>query len=109
MKKKIYAATLLVAFSTITFIACKKNDQYAAVTTDAVVLNSGAPAADGCGWIIRIPVTDSIYSPVNLTNEYKVNNLKVRIKYKPLTTKFSCGWGQNVREISIETITKTGQ
>jgi hypothetical protein len=107
--KKIYAATLLVAFSSITFLACKKNDPYAAVTTDAVVLNSGAPAADGCGWIIRIPVTDSTYSPVNLSNEYKVSELKVRVKYKPLPTKFSCGWGANLREVSIESISKSDQ
>lgn len=109
MKKNIYAATILVAFSSITFLACKKNDPYAAVTTDAIVINSGSPAADGCGWIIRIPVTDSTYSPVNLADQYKVSNMKVRVKYKPLATKFSCGWGQKLSEVSILSITKNDQ
>ena len=99
------ASAFIVA--TITAVACTKSDsENAAVITEAIVINSGAVASDGCGWIIKIPVTDSTYSPVNLAEDYKVNNLKIKVRFHPMKTKFTCGWGAKIREVTIDNITK---
>ena len=93
---------LLTAFIfAISFAACKK-DQPA--FTDATVINAGAVAADGCGWVIRIG--DVNYSPTNLTDEFKETELKVRIGYQTLSSKFQCGWGQQIPEIKLLEIRK---
>lgn len=94
---------LLTAFIfALNISACKKNDQ--PVFTEATVINGGAVAADGCGWIIRIG--DINYSPTNLADKYKETELKVSIRYETLTTKFECGWGQKIPEIKLLEIKK---
>lgn len=106
-KSTLLKIATIVTFVIITAIACSKsNGDKAAVITEAIVINSGAVAADGCGWIIKIPVTDSTYSPVNLAEDYKVNNLKIKVRFHPMTTKFTCGWGVKLREVTIDNITK---
>ena len=106
-KSTLLKIVSMVALVVITAMACNKsNNENAAVITEAVVINSGAVAADGCGWIIKIPVTDSTYSPVNLAEDYKVNNLKVKVRFHPMSTKFTCGWGAKIREVTIDNITK---
>ncbi len=82
--------------------ACKKNEQ--PVFTDATVINAGAVAADGCGWVIKIG--DINYSPTNLADQFKETELKVSIRYQALTTKFECGWGQKIPEIKLVEIKK---
>ena len=97
----------MVALVVITAIACTKSDsENAVVTTEAVVINSGDIAVDGCGWLIKIPVTDSTYSPVNLAEDYKINNLKVKVRFHPMSTKFACGLGAKIRQVTIDNITK---
>ena len=93
---------LLTAFVfALSLSACKKDQP---VFTDATVINAGAVAADGCGWVVRIG--DTNYSPTNLTNEFKETELKVSIRYRTLTTKFECGWGAKIPEITLLEIRK---
>ena len=93
---------LLTAFVfALSFSACKKDQP---VFTDATVINAGAVAADGCGWVIRIG--DTNYSPTNLADQYKETELKVSIRYQPLNTKFECGWGAKIPEIKLLEIKK---
>jgi len=87
---------------TLSVSACKKNEE--PVFTEATVINAGAVAADGCGWVIRID--DTNYSPTNLANEFKETELKVSIRYQILTSKFECGWGQKITEIKLLEIKK---
>lgn len=87
---------------TVSISACKKTDQPA--FTDATVINSGAVAADGCGWVIRIG--DINYSPTNLADQFKQTELKVSIRYQTLSSKFQCGWGQQITEIKLLEIKK---
>ena len=86
----------------LSFSACRKNEQ--PIFTDATVINAGAVAADGCGWVIRIG--DTNYSPTNLTDEFKETELKVSIRYQTLPTKFECGWGNKIDEIKLLGIKK---
>lgn len=107
MKKSTLKLVSLAVLVMVAAFACTKSDsEDAAVITEATVINSGAVAADGCGWIIKIPVTDSTYSPVNLAEDYKVNNLKVKVRFHPMKSKFTCGWGVKLREVTIDNITK---
>ena len=93
---------LLTAFVfALSFSACKKDQP---VFTDATVINAGAVAADGCGWVIRIG--DTNYSPTNLDEKFKETELKVSIRYQTLASKFECGWGQKIDEIKLLDIKK---
>lgn len=96
--KLLLLTTFIIMLS---FSACKKDQP---VFTDATVINAGAVAADGCGWVIRIGETN--YSPTNLDDKYKETELKVSIRYRTLTTKFECGWGQKIPEIALLDIQK---
>jgi len=74
---------------------------------DAIILNTGDIAADGCGWQIKI--ADSAYSPKNLGDQFKVDSLKVRIAYHKLKTRFYCSQiannpGNGIPEIQIDGI-----
>jgi len=76
---------------------------------DAIILNTGDIAADGCGWQIKI--ADSAYSPKNLGDQFKVDSLKVRIAYHKLKTRFYCSQiannpGNGIPEIQIDGIAR---
>jgi hypothetical protein len=100
--KKILTFKLLLLI-TLAFVlgisACKKNEERldeqsvgkltGQLTAEGTVKNTGDPAYDGCGWLIRIG--DKNYSPTNLANNYKENELKVSIRYETLTSKYLCG------------------
>lgn len=90
----------LLFFSLLTAVAlssCKKDGEI--VLIEATVINAGAVASDGCGWVIRI--NDVNYSPVNLDDKFKESGLEVKINYDKLSSKFTCGWGQKIDEIKL--------
>jgi hypothetical protein len=90
--------------------SCKKGDSKITILSeDAIVVNTGDIAADGCGWQIKTTLTDSTYSPQNLSAQYQVNNLKVRIAYHKLKTRFYCSQitnnpGPGITEIQLDGI-----
>jgi hypothetical protein len=91
--------------------SCKKNDNKhsAPISEDAIVVNTGGIAADGCGWQIKTVSADSTYSPQNLSTQYEVNNLKVHIVYHKLIARFYCSQvagdpGPGITEIQIDSI-----
>lgn len=109
LTRQIIIGLICVFLLGATIISCKKNGQndQNGQLTDAIVINYGDPAIDGCGWVVKIIATDSVYSPKNLPEMYQVGNLKVRISYTKLQTRFPCGdtpFGP--RQIQLDTITK---
>jgi len=89
--------------------SCKKsaNPAKQSLSANAVVLDKGNVAADGCGW--QIMISDSLYSPLNLDAQFQVNNLKVHVGYHKLTTRFYCSQVTNdpdpgITQIQIDTI-----
>ncbi|MCD8740063.1 hypothetical protein LT679_05570 [Mucilaginibacter roseus] len=80
---------LIALFVTLTsaFMACKKdkNEKLA----EGIVLNTGSPAADGCGWLILM--NNTMYSPDNLPASFMQDSLRVKVNYNNLSTRFSCG------------------
>ncbi len=94
--------SLPILLINLNIAACKKDSGLVAV--EATVINAGAVAADGCGWVIRVGNTN--YSPTNLESKYKETELKVIVTYKVLSSKFTCGWGNKIDEIEIVNIRK---
>ena len=109
MKMKLAYILLL----SVVLFSCKKDNK----STDkeeniigkqvsATVIYTGELSLDGCGWLIRI---DSIkaYSPVNLPNKYKKNNLPIIISYNLLTSRYHCGMlagGNGITQMNITAI-----
>jgi hypothetical protein len=67
-----------------------------------LILDSGDPSVDGCGWVIQINAI--IYSPLKLDTEFQKDSLKINIEYRVLTTKTTCGGWQNPEYSKIEII-----
>ncbi|GAA4909019.1 hypothetical protein [Mucilaginibacter defluvii] len=86
------------------FTACKKdkNEKQA----EGIVLNTGSPAADGCGWLILM--NNTMYSPDNLPASFMQDSLRVKVRYNNLSTRFSCGMIANngFPQVHINNISK---
>jgi hypothetical protein len=102
----------ILALGIIATTSCKKNNSSRILVDNALIINEGDPAADGCGWVVRVN-GDSTYSPVNLATAYKVDSLKVHITYQKLSQKFLCGdfvgpslVSPGITEIQINAISK---
>ncbi|MDB5131573.1 MAG: hypothetical protein JWR02_1322 [Mucilaginibacter sp.] len=93
-------------------ISCKKQPvNLSGITADATVIDGGNPAADGCGWEMKINSTDSLYSVPNLPIAFQTANLQVHITYHKLSTRYYCGMiannpGPGMTEIQVDAITK---
>ncbi len=77
----------------------------------AIILYSGAPETDGCGWLIQ--VGDIVYHPENLAGDFKVESLSVWIRYHKTKEKFRCGRGgvsyETIRILRMESIKNTNE
>jgi hypothetical protein len=96
---------LIVALLTVTSISfCKKEPKL--LTAKATIIDMGQPAADGCGWMVKIDST--YYNPVNLPDDYKKANTTIKISYYLLATKYQCGIAANLKysQIDIESVNK---
>ncbi len=55
-----------------------------------LVLDSGSPSVDGCGWVIKIDST--IYFPNNLAEQFHRDRLEIKLVYKDLNREYECGY-----------------
>jgi hypothetical protein len=106
LTKQFITLIFILVLPALIISSCKKgtND----IKANAIIIDTGDPAADGCGWLIKINSTDSTYSPKNLPVLYQIDSLKVHISYKRLTTRFGCGMspGHGYYQIQLDAITK---
>lgn len=77
------------------FLSCKKERSCETCNTpegyiDAIILYTGAVEVDGCSWVVKIG-DDKYYHPDMLREEFKQDNLGVKICYTMTTGKFTCG------------------
>lgn len=47
---------------------------------EAMILNYGDPALDGCGWMLE--ESSTVYKVNNLSAEFRVDSLKVQVEYR---------------------------
>jgi len=95
MKKLLRSKFAILSVVLMTTVACQKNTYYEdrdpnQLEDIGTVLDTGNPALDGCGWLIKVGNTS--YSPDNLPNDFKIGNTQVKIKYIVSDAKFSCGF-----------------
>ena len=72
------------------FNTCEHKNGY----KDAVILDTGPLASDGCGWVVRVG-DDQYYHPENLDEKFWQNDLQVQVCYELTTDKFYCGIAGN--------------
>lgn len=101
----------IIALLFIFLLSCKKDRSCGSCDTEAgfvnaTIFNGGPIEADGCGWLIKIG-EDKYYHPDQLADEFKQDNLSVKICYEASTEKFICGLGGlNMPVINIISIRK---
>lgn len=81
-------------------VSCNSDDELE--ITKATIIDSGNPALDGCGWLVRTPSED--YKPVNLPVEFEVDGLTVTVTYMILKEKGDCDAPNSIRQINIKKI-----
>ena len=105
--KTMKLLSLFIFCLVLSVSSCKKDE----LTATATVVFTGDPAADGCGYLVKIDGTGTEYSPVNLSSDFAINNLKVNIRYQVLASKSACGniaGGSNsgITQIRLDNIAK---
>ncbi len=68
--------------------------------TQATVINAGLAGADGCGWLVKVDT--SYYSPNNLPEKYRKDNLKVKMAFVKTNIQYQCGVGANLKYFRID-------
>ena len=108
IKNLKYALVTALALTACFAESCKKSNVDKPIAANAVVLDTGDISVDGCGWLLKINGTDSLYSPSNLADSYKVGSLKVNVTYTVLSSKFQCGQlpHSGITQIKLATIAK---
>jgi hypothetical protein len=89
MYKSLFIA--LAAF----LLSCTKDKSCQVCTTEsgfvnATIIDSGPVETDGCGWVVKLG-DEKFYHPDALGDEFKQNNLGVKICYESSKDEFRCG------------------
>ena len=96
----------LFALTVALLAACSKQSTEPEICFDGVVRWMGEPAADGLGWTIH--KDDSInyrpFIPRNLSDDFKLNNLKVHVCLYKTEEKFYCHCVQPLDKYHITSI-----
>jgi hypothetical protein len=90
MKKSL----LLIALAVV-FFSCTKDRACQACDTEsgfvnATIIDNGPIETDGCGWVVKL-ADEGFYHPDQLADEFKENNLSVKICYESSKEEFRCG------------------
>lgn len=107
MKTKHLLIALILSMITL---CCSQEKNVDGIMISAKIVYEGDPATDGCGWLASIK--DTLYKPVNLPEEFKVDNYPILISYEKLTSKACNWWGlpndsiSGITEINIINIKK---
>ena len=85
----------LVIGLAVLFFSCTKDRSCQDCETEsgyvnATIIDSGPIETDGCGWVIKLG-DEKFYHPNVLADEFKKNNLRVKICYETSTDEFRCG------------------
>lgn len=64
----------------------------------AQIVDERDPALDGCGWIVH--AGSKRYMPVNLPDDFKIDELLVTISFTEVGTLHNCGFGPEPQPIT---------
>lgn len=99
--KRVFA---LAAFLILLGACNKKNEE--AICLDGVVRWEGNPAADGLGWVIKNDDSTNTrtYVPLELSDSYKKDGLRVAVCLKETDEKVACFCAQPMNKFRITSI-----
>jgi hypothetical protein len=99
-------ALIISILSLFILSGCDKETTEPEMCFDGVVRWHGDPAADGLGWTIYKDdnANTTPFTPRNLSDEYKVNNLKVHVCMYRTEEKFYCHCVQPLDKYHITSI-----
>lgn len=105
MTRPLFFLSISLILLVVPFSACKK-DRICSTEKDAVIHWSGEPELDGCDWQVLIDNTP--YHPENLPVNFKIEGLKVKVKYtiKEKQNDYWCSFGITLKTIDIKSISK---
>lgn len=102
-KKKMMRYCVLLL---LILISCAKNNSMEKCACDnaqldAIVIDAGSIATDGCGWLLRVGTSD--LHPINLPDSLKISQLPVIVSFKITGNRFLCGLipGSGLQSVEI--------
>ncbi|GAB3937593.1 hypothetical protein GCM10028827_42320 [Mucilaginibacter myungsuensis] len=96
----------MIIAATSSLNACKKNEEPPILNSYATVTFQGLISSDGCGYVVII---DNVtYHPENLPEDFRADNLKVKVNAHFTGERFQCGLAANLSYpiIHINSISK---
>lgn len=80
----------MILFTNFTFTSCQEKGTIPSIKLiEALVLYTGEPEVDGCGYMLKIG--DEQYKPLNLSPQHQTDSLELLIEYEVDPTGFHCG------------------
>ncbi len=103
MKKIIFLCAIALLFFATT--SCKREDGENMLKDKAIVVYTGEPALDGCGYFLKIGNIE--YKPLSQLPSFCKNGMTVLVNYKVVKNKWKCNWRpKEYRQIKIFNISK---
>ncbi len=104
MKKLLLFSIIALLFSVT--VGCEKENEKQANTlkSEGMIVYTGEPATDGCGYFVKINKTK--YKPIKSLPTFCVDGLMVNVEYQVLKKKWTCNWQGEYSQIKIINITK---
>ena len=105
MKKLAALISVVIVLASCAKDSCTIEKE--SICVDAVIKWGGSPAADGLGWYISVDSTRGIYYiPTNLSDNFKVDGLKVNTCLHKTNGKFYCMCPEPIDVYEITSIRK---
>jgi hypothetical protein len=100
--KKILCLLLV----SLIFFSCKKDQIGEPLCFDGIIQWAGDPAADGLGWVIMKDdsTTTQPFIPRNLSEGYKIDQLKVAVCLYKTNEDFMCECVRPIKKFHIQSI-----
>ena len=89
MKRFLIIGLAVLIFSCTKDRSCQECDTESGFV-NANIIDNGPIETDGCGWVIKLG-DEKFYHPDALDDEFRQNNLSVKICYESSQDEFRCG------------------
>ena len=98
LRRITFAFLAILAFATF---SCEK----AEIVEEALVLDFGDVAVDGCGWLLELEDGDLVHATNGIPENLQQDSLKVLIDYEDAEGQFQCGLaGTTYNQIELTSI-----
>jgi len=99
--KKLILSIGIIIFA----LSCSDNEQNQNIITENATIYYDSSSIDNCVYTLKMD-NEKYYSTEHLDNEFRENNLRVKISYRKTEKKLNCGFSGDLTIIELETIKK---